>query len=120
MLKNCPVCKGNIKIKEVFCEECGVRVIGEFNISDLDSIDSETMNFIKVFIFSEGNIKRVEKILNCSYPKVKNYLKKAKEVLGLDVIEEKKEDDNKSNIIDMLDKGKIGIEEAIELLKEND
>lgn len=79
------------------------------------------MDFIKVFIFTEGNIKKVEKIMNCSYPKVKNYLKKAKEYLGVDYPEEVDQDSQESSeILDQLSKGEIDLEEAIKLLNKGE
>ena len=76
-------------------------------------MDEELFDFIKVFVFAEGSIKQSEKILNCSYPKVKNLLKKAKKALGF--VEDKT--DSTGSIIDQLDQGKIDVEAALEKLK---
>ncbi|KQC11384.1 MAG: hypothetical protein APR54_10965 [Candidatus Cloacimonas sp. SDB] len=121
MIKNCPVCKSKMKIKEFQCTQCNTRIIGDFSLDDLQDIQPEIMDFIKVFIFTEGNIKKVEKIMNCSYPKVKNYLKKAKEYLGVDYPEEVDQDSQESSeILDQLSKGEIDLEEAIKLLNKGE
>jgi len=75
-------------------------------------MDVELFDFIKVFIFAEGSIKQSEKILNCSYPKVKNLLKKAKAALGYT------EDRTSATgfVIDQLDQGKIDVETALKKL----
>jgi hypothetical protein len=111
--ENCPVCSSRMYIRELACHECGTRVKGSFESRKNPlEMDAELFDFIKVFIFAEGSIKQSEKILNCSYPKVKNLLKKAKAALGYT------EDSAGSteSVIDQLDQGKIDVETALKKL----
>lgn len=113
--EKCPVCNGKMYIRELACHHCDTHITGRFeNRRNPYEMDEELFDFLKVFIFAEGSIKQSEKILNCSYPKVKNLLKKTKAALG--VTEGK--DDSTSTIIDDLDQGKIDVEGAIEKLKQ--
>jgi hypothetical protein len=61
---------------------------------------------------AEGNIKQVEKLMNCSYPKVKNLLRKAKSALNI----EEEEEDNSADVIELLAKGEISAEDALNKL----
>ena len=114
---NCHFCGGKVKVSAVKCEDCGVEISGEFSGINSESgifvDDKDILNFIKVFVFAEGNIKQAEKILNCSYPKIKNYLKKAKKALNL---ESNINIESSEDILEELEKGNITAEEATEKL----
>ena len=116
ILKRCPVCEGEIKITEIVCRDCGVKISGEFEPGDFSGMDREISDFIKVFVYTEGNIKQVEKLLNCSYPKVKNLLKKSKKALGFS--EEPQTGGEKLEVLELLDKGEIDFTEAMKRLGE--
>ncbi|PID30661.1 MAG: hypothetical protein CR982_01030 [Candidatus Cloacimonadota bacterium] len=124
----CPICNGEIFIKEVECLECSSSIKGKFQFShsksytnkesndllNLQSLDSELVHFLKTFIEAEGSIKQTEKKLNCSYPKVKNYLKKLKSAMGIGESEKKSKTDE---ILSLLENDEIDINEALEKLK---
>ncbi|MBN2364030.1 DUF2089 family protein [candidate division WOR-3 bacterium] len=117
MEKKCPYCKREMKIKEVECLDCKIRIIGDFDPSP--SIPEEIFNFIKVFVFTEGNIKKVEKILNCSYPKVKSLLREAKSALGVDDKNPDEERTDVGGVLDLLKEGKITYEQAMEIIEKS-
>jgi len=112
--EKCPVCAGSYYIRKVECEKCHTALSGEFELPAARMFDEEILNFIKVFLYTEGSIRQTEKMLNCSYPKVKNLLKKTRAALGVDqtVPEE-------SDILDLLDKGEIDVDEALEKIKKS-
>ncbi|MCP4749274.1 MAG: DUF2089 domain-containing protein [Proteobacteria bacterium] len=114
ILDSCPVCSGKMIVSELECPSCRTKVVSQFDTEGgtLD-VDKDILDFIKIFIYSEGSIKQSEKLLNCSYPKIKNLLKKAKAALGIT------EDyaDSRANVIDRLDKGEISVEDALNNLK---
>lgn len=119
MNKKCPYCNGDMTIKELECPKCQIKIHGNIKEGSMPSVPEEILNFIKVFIYTEGNIKKVEKILNCSYPKVKNLLKEAKIALGVD--EESREGDKPdvSAVLDLLKEGKITYEQAMEIIEKS-
>ncbi len=113
-LKQCPICSGDLFIKAFKCTSCQTEISGEFEIP-LDHLDleKEIADFVKIFIYTEGNIKQSEKILNCSYPKIKNLLKKTKIALGI----QEDQPSRKSSVIDRLDSGEIDVEDALKQLR---
>lgn len=116
ILETCPVCSGKMIVKEVECLACQTKVISEFESPGSQlNIDPDLMDFIKVFVYAEGSIKQTEKLLNCSYPKVKNLLKKAKSALR---VKDEYSDDH-ANVIERLDKGELSVDEALSLIKES-
>ncbi|MBI2520920.1 MAG: DUF2089 domain-containing protein [Bdellovibrio sp.] len=121
MLAHCPICHRSLYVRELECQSCHTSIRGEFELDTAKVMDDEISHFIKVFIHAEGNIKRVEKILNCSYPKVKNLLKKAQAHLGLKEQEIEDSDRSKAKkdeILDLLESGEISADEAIKRLHE--
>lgn len=112
-LTDCPVCGSGLKVSEYTCSNCKTSIKGDFICgSSVTGMDKEIEDFIKIFIYAEGSIRQVEKMMNCSYPKVKNLLKKAKAALGL----EDKEEAGSDEVLDLLAKGEISTEEALEKL----
>lgn len=113
MVTKCPLCGGEVEITQFHCIECDSSISGHFHNCAMGAFDEETLRFIKIFLYAEGSIKQVEKLMNCSYPKVKNLLKKAKVTLGVsdeDVVQE----DDASEVLDLLNDGTITFEEAME------
>ena len=114
---NCHFCGGKVKVSAVKCEDCGIEISGDFSEIELGNValtdNKEILEFIKIFILAEGNIKQTEKILNCSYPKIKNYLKKAKKALNL---EDYIRSETSEEVLDELEKGSITAEKAAERL----
>ncbi|HMA69799.1 MAG TPA: DUF2089 family protein [Candidatus Mcinerneyibacterium sp.] len=116
MLEKCPICGGKIIIKEYQCEDCDVKISGKFEVEDFTlPLNEELMEFIKVFIYAEGNIKKVEGILNCSYPKVKSLLNKTKEQLNINYKNEENKK-KKNEILEKLNNGEISFDEAMKYL----
>jgi len=113
MLTECPVCGSQLKVSEYACDSCKTRIKGDFECGgNFGDFDKEIIEFIKVFIYAEGSIKQVEKLMNCSYPKVKNLLKKAKAALNI----EEEENDISAEVLEKLSKGEISTEEALNKL----
>ena len=116
-LSECPICSGSLVVSRYSCHHCQTEISGKFELPRSQwQLDQELMNFLKVFIFAEGNIKQSEKLLNCSYPKIKNLLKKTKVALGF----EEKPVQDQSSVISRLDKGEIDVKEALTQLKAKD
>ena len=112
-LQNCPVCDGTLRIRELKCGNCETRLISDFELTESPlAVSDEILNFIKVFIYAEGSIKQSEKLLNCSYPKIKNLLKKTRIALGLNEDTPKQ----KQVVIEQLDRGEITVQEALKQL----
>ena len=115
ILCKCPVCRSRLKVTRLKCEECGTVVENQFELSKFDYLNSEQLYFIEVFLKSRGNIKDVEKELGISYPTVRAKLDEVITSLGYPVIKQKPSVDKK-DVIDMLEKGEITADEALNML----
>ncbi|MDZ4182232.1 MAG: DUF2089 family protein [Candidatus Cloacimonadaceae bacterium] len=71
---NCPLCHGALVVQEYHCRACKVSFKGEFERGWTELLRPEQLEFIKIFILVQGNIKEMEKRLKISYPTVKNRL----------------------------------------------
>ena len=121
ILTSCPVCGGQLEVKELHCSGCGTEYRGRFEICDICRLPQDQIDFIKVFIKNQGNIKGVEKDLNISYPTVKNKLAQVIQALGFDIEIELAEDEKelereRNKILEQLEKGELSSDEALSLL----
>ncbi len=111
-IKNrCPFCGGKIIIRRVRCKDCGVEYEGEFELPEY-IIEEDIWDFIKLYLKVRGNLKEVERILGLSYPTVRAKFEEIRKALGF-----KEEYDDKAEIIFLLERGDISVEEALKRLE---
>lgn len=115
ILSKCPVCSSRLKVTRLKCDRCNTVVENQFELSKFDYLNSEQLSFIEVFLKSRGNIKDVEKELGISYPTVRAKLDEVIMALGYSVAKQKPSTDKK-DVIDMLEKGEISADEALNML----
>lgn len=113
-LYQCPVCNHELKVKIYECHNCGTKIEGEFAIDKFSKLTKEEKDFIELFVMKRGSIKEIEKELGLSYPTVRNKLDNVIAALGYRV----ETSSSKYEILQMLDKGELSLEEAERLLKE--
>jgi hypothetical protein len=82
-LSRCPVCEATLYISELACARCQTRIQGTFDPCRFCRLEKEQLAFVVLFLRCEGNLSRVEKELNLSYPTVRNRLAAALTALGL-------------------------------------
>lgn len=70
----CPSCQTRLKVKKLHCSACGTEVDGMYDFPPLASFSNEEQVFIINFIKTSGSLKEMAKIMNRSYPFVRNYL----------------------------------------------
>ena len=123
VLGACPVCGSPMQVTGLHCERCDTSLTGSFELCRFCRLTDEQQWFAEVFIAARGNIKEVERILGISYPTVRSRLDGIIEGLGYQVQRpsEKEEPDvrpeERRQILEALDRGDIGAEEAIRRLK---
>lgn len=117
VISRCPVCSSKLKVTKLRCNRCGTVIENEFEFSKFEYLEEEHLNFMEVFLKCRGNIKDVEKELGISYPTVRSKLDEVVSALGYTVV--KKPTVDSKEIIDMLEKGEISAEQAVNLIKEN-
>ncbi len=83
ILTRCPVCESALGVSELQCGRCKTTIHGAFDPCRFCRLASEHLSFIEMFLRCEGNLSRVEKELNLSYPTVRNRLQAALTALGL-------------------------------------
>ena len=81
----CPNCGRRMTIKKAECKTCGINLEGDFVLPQLAELSREEQNFIVAFVKVHGSIKKMEEILNISYPTVKNKLNTLADKLELDL-----------------------------------
>lgn len=112
-MTSCPICKGALVVTEYRCPACNVSFKGEFSNSWLAGLDQEQLEFVKLFITVQGNIREMEKRLGISYPTVKNRLAQIiksisdQEPLEMDF----------TDIFSDLEQGFISVDEALNMIK---
>lgn len=108
----CPICGKQTYVAVVKCDGCGTTINNKFGYSEFDKLDDKQLEFALAFIECEGSIKEMEKKFGISYPTVKARLAEIKRRLGLG--------DGKPYKLDVLkelEKGEIGVDDAIKLIK---
>lgn len=118
IIKKCPVCGGSLTVRKLVCESCETEINGKFGVERPSILDDEDWNFVKEFIFCEGNFKLLSERLDLSYPTLKIKLSKIKEKLNMENgVTIKEKDDDIDSYLSMLEKGEIGIGDVIKILK---
>lgn len=111
-LTDCPVCESKLLIKQYACPKCHTSINGEFTTSVFSRLNSEQIDFIKIFLMAQGNIKEVENRLKISYPTVKNKINEINKVFHESDSKTKK--DSVISILDEIENGFINVADAIE------
>lgn len=115
ILSKCPVCSSRLKVTRLKCDGCNTVVENQFELSRFDYLNSEQLNFVEVFLKARGNIKDVEEELGIEYQVVTAKLDEVIEALGYKVLKQKPATDKK-DVLDMLEKGEITVDEALIML----
>ena len=118
----CPVCGDTLEVTRLHCRQCDTALEGHFDLGRLSRLSPDQLAFVETFLRCEGTIKRVEKELGISYPTVRARLEDAIRALGFEVISEVSQDSGfsdaeRAEILDRLDRGEIGSEDALALLR---
>jgi len=109
----CPDCDKAMKLTAATCTTCGLKLEGDFEVSALGRLPEEDQVFVVAFLRNHGSIRQMERILDISYPTVKNRLRAI--VLRLD--ETFAAPSPNSLVLDQLARGEINVDEALERLE---
>ena len=104
------------------CRECDSVIKGRFITGPFASLSPEQLEFIELFVRNEGKITRMEEELGLSYPTIRNRLHEAIRALGYDVGSDDTglDEEERRNILNDLEAGKIDYDEAMRMLKESE
>lgn len=70
----CPACGSGMKVKSLSCDKCQTAIEGRFDIPVLCRLESSDQVFLLDYIKSNGSLKEMARLLNLSYPSVRNRL----------------------------------------------
>lgn len=111
--------KKEITIKKVAIESEAIELEGSFDLPPLAKLSPEDQVFAAVFIKSHGSIKEMERYFGVSYPTIKARLNSLANQLDFVKVEQIKSEAPQVNPLELLEKGKISVDEAIRQLEES-
>lgn len=118
ILNKCPVCGGELAVTKLYCISCNTSVEGHFMTehTPFGSLSPEQMQFLLTFVKCEGRLNRMEEEMKLSYPTLRNRLNEIVRALGYepgkDDFQQQLSVDERRQILEDLDAGKIGWEAA--------
>ncbi len=83
VLSKCPGCQGQLKIITLRCEDCGMELRSDFELSVFDQLNDEQYQFLMMFLKGRGSLKDVQAELKMSYPTAEKKLDELIVALGL-------------------------------------
>lgn len=120
----CPICSGELVVTEAHCPACDTTLGGRFTpaLSPFPGLSAEQIDFVRAFLKCEGKMNRLEVELSLSYPTLRSRLQDVIRAMGFEPSREEERplrlsDDDRRNILDDLDKGKISSEQAMQMLR---
>lgn len=117
VIGHCPICETHLKVTTLSCPHCETEIKGDFELSKFNYLEKSQLYFIEMFVKNQGNIKRLEKELNISYPTVKKTLDEIILALGYTPVEDDvKPTLTKTQILEKLAKNEITKEAAFKKL----
>lgn len=117
LLTQCPICRNDLEVTELYCTHCDTTVKGHFapTANPFNVLNKEQMHFLMTFIRCEGRFNRMEEELNLSYPTLRNRLQDILRLLGFEPKADEPEKlsaEERLKILDSLANGEITPEEA--------
>lgn len=120
-----PFTGGEIVVTRFYCPESDVTVDGQFSVANsFSQLSAEQLNFVELFVRSEGRISRMEGELGLSYPTIRSRLREIIQALGYEPgqEDEAREDhamaaERRQHVLQQLNEGKIDFEQAMEQLQ---
>lgn len=113
----CPVCGGEMVIRELECPTCDITIRGQFETCAFSVLTSEQLDLIRIFLRSRGNIKEVERELGISYPTVRARLDDTVRALGFQP-EPEVPRELRDELLAKLEAGEIDADEFVHRLDE--
>jgi hypothetical protein len=108
----CPSCGLKLVVSRMVCSGCGSTLEGSFDPCPVCRFDPDIERLFDLFMTSRGNLKEVERRMNCSYPTVRAKM----EEMFRKYDELKPPRQSRLEILRMLREGKITAAEAEEML----
>lgn len=114
MVTRCPFCGDELCISRLYCGTCNTQIDSQLDIPPFFGLPTQLQDFVIIFLQCRGNIREVEKALGISYPTVCKRLDLINELLRTG-----QKPSSRRQILEQLERGRITVKEATQLLKEN-
>jgi len=115
MPTKCPVTGEPLEVTRLECPSSGVVIEGRFQPNEFALLPEEHLELMRIFVKVRGNLKEVERILGLSYPTVRQRFENLLRALGYEATAELS--DERSAVLERLEKGEISVEEATRRLQ---
>jgi len=103
-----------LRIERIRLEDSGIAIEGDFELPPLAGLPFDDQVFVIAFLKTGGTIKETEQLYGVSYPTIKNRLKRIAD--QLEFLPQASRP-SQQEVLDLLEKGKISVSEALEMLK---
>jgi hypothetical protein len=128
----CPVCAGTLVVQQAHCRQCDTTLSGTFEptpgsefaddklpvLRRFALLSGEQLTFLEAFVRSEGKLNRMQEEVGMSYPTLRLRLDEMLKTLGFTPRdEEKARDQERRQILDELQAGRISPADAMEMLR---
>lgn len=117
----CPICGGEMIVTKLECRECDTHIEGRFISGPFSQLAVDQLEFLEVFVKNEGKLTHMEKDLGVSYPTIRNRLHEIIRSMGYEPGKDSSPgltEDERRQILEDLNSGKISSDEAMKMLKE--
>src|SRR6476619_2888907 len=105
----CPFCQTAMSVTEMTCDTCRVSISAAFPMSRLGGLPVEHQRFIEMFVLAGGNLKEIAEHVGVSYPTIRSRLDKVIDALRGEIAKTRAV---KGNVLDAMESGRGGAEEA--------
>lgn len=92
VVTHCPRCNNDLIATRLVCRECDLELTGDFGLSKFDYLSADELDLVTTFLKFQGNFKAVQVQRGMSYPAVKKKFSEIVTKLGIEDIEDKKEE----------------------------
>jgi len=115
MPTECPVTGAPLEVTRLECPTSGVVIEGRFEPNEFALLSTEHLDFMRLFVKVRGNLKEIERVMGLSYPTIRSRFDGLLKSLGYEATIDS--GDERTEIIDRLEKGEISAEEATKRLQ---
>lgn len=115
MPTECPVTGGPLEVTRLESPASGVVIEGRFEPNEFALLPREHLDFLRLFVKVRGNLKEMERVMGVSYPTIRSRFEGL--LKALDYEASATFDEEKTDVIDLLERGEITPEEATKRLQ---
>ncbi len=116
-----PFDNGEIIVTRFYCPDSDITIEGRFAVvAPFAQLTVEQLQFVEIFVRCEGKLSRMEGELGLSYPTIRSRLHEIIRALGYEPGKEESAglpEEKRHSILEQLDQGRIGFDEAMKLLQ---